>query len=162
MANKTMPIENLPEWSKTIDPRYKADWTNLKPAAQSFLRMSALEQKEAVAEYSKKYCFPKLDLPKASGLYLLFRVLFELPAGGMDRAKVSSFGGWLHPSIGEPGAYQISWPVTATVEQGNLILTIDRFTGYSGKGYDGAAEFDFLRSHFPFRKEAEIANLTLR
>lgn len=157
-----MPLDKLPEWSKTIDPRYKADWSSLRPTALPFLKMSAKEQKDAVSEYSKKYCFPKLDLERASGLYLLFRVLFELPPDGMDRAKVSAFGGWLHPSIGESGPYRISWPVEAAVEQGRVVVTIDRFTGYSGKGYDAAAEFDFLRANFTFRDEAKIGSMIVR
>jgi len=68
----------------------------------------------------------------------------------------------LHPSIGESAPYRISWPVEAAEEQGRLVVTIDRFTGYSGKGYDAAGEFDFLLANFPFRDEAKIASLMVR
>ena len=50
----------------------------------------------------------------------------------------------------------------AAEEQGRLVVTIDRFTGYSGKGYDAAGEFDFLLANFPFRDEAKIASLMVR
>ena len=157
-----MPLNKLPEWSKTIDSRHQADWSGLKPAALAFLKMSPEERKSAVAEYGKLYCFPKLDLPKASGLYLLFRVVFDLPLVGMDRSKASAFGGWLHPSIGEPGLYLISWPVEVTHEHGRMSVKIDRYTGYSGKGYDAAGEFDFLRENFKLRDEAALQSMTVR
>jgi hypothetical protein len=157
-----MPIEKLPEWSKTIDPQYKPNWSSLNFAALAFLRMSTEEQKDAVLEYERKYCFPKLDLGRASGLYLLFRIVFDLPPGGMDRAKASAFGGWLHPSIGESGPYRIAWPVEAAMEQGRLVVSIDRFTGYSGKGYDATGEYTFLRANFKAREQVKIEGMIVR
>src|SRR5262249_24053435 len=98
-ANKNMALDKLPDWSQTIDSSEEPNWGGLQTSAVEFSRLSPKQQEEEVAKYSSMFCFPKMNLRKASGLYLFFRVLFDFPPGGMDRSKAMSFGGWLHPSI---------------------------------------------------------------
>jgi hypothetical protein len=151
------PLSELPEWAKTIDPGYRLDLSTLKPVALEFSSLSVEAQRAEVRICSQKYCFPRLVLGRASGLYLMFRTIFDLPTD-LDRAQAQVFGGWLHPSIGQERPFNLSWPVSVSEEAGRLRLTVHRFRGYSGKGYDALGEFEYFTGHFPRRSPQRIGS----
>jgi hypothetical protein len=164
-------IVELPDWSKTIDPQYKSlDYTQLKSVAVEFTGLSPEARKALVKCYSNQYSFPNFDLEKASRLYLLLRVVFDLPSNH-PRAKAKIFGGWLHPSIGEETtSFNLSWPVRVeTVElkpdakqmSTRELMKIARFLGYFGKGYEAIGEYEYFAKNFPFRKKEQIEKLEL-
>jgi hypothetical protein len=151
--------ESLPDWSKTVNPNYQPSYAELKPVFLEFLSMSVELRRTEVATYSHAYCFPKLNLAKASGLYLLLRGVFELPRE-IPRGKVQVFGGWLHPSIGEPTPlFDLSWPIT--VEARTHTMRIHRFTGYSGREYLALDEYDYFAKNFPFRAPRVLEQYSL-
>lgn len=149
--------DRLPAWSNTIDPQYQQNYTGLESLALEFMTLSPEARRAEVQAYSAQYCFPRFDLEKASGLYLLLRMVFELPPQH-PRQLAQVFGGWLHPSIGVGSPYfNLSWPVK--IEAGTDIMKIERFQGYSGKGYDAIGEYDYFVAHFPLRRKETLPEL---
>jgi hypothetical protein len=138
----------LSNWPRTIDPAYQPDYGNVRATVEKFVRLPAAERRNVVATLSGQYCFPQFDLDKAGGLYLLLRLAFVLPES-LPREQARVFGGWLHPSVGVPGTpFDLQWPVRPA---GEGRLRIDRFTGYSGKGYDAIGEYDYFAAGFRLR-----------
>jgi hypothetical protein len=148
---------SLCEWAKTIDPKYHATYNEGKADVLAFVRMSVEERRTAVAKYSQQYCFPRFDLSRASGLYLLFRLGFELPQK-YPRSLVKVFGGWLHPSTTEGApTFNLSWPVQIEFDRAKVL----RFQGYFGKGYDAVGEYAYFEELFPLRQEQVIRRLKI-
>lgn len=148
----------LPDWSaKSANP---AAYATLLRAGVQFLSAPEDARGEAVQSYARHYCLPHFDLPKASGVYLLFRVVFNLPKRHpREQAKV--FGGWLHPSVNDGSRYfDLSWPIH--IDEADGVLSIALFPGYFGKGYDAAGEYDWMRTQFPFREAETLKGLTVR
>jgi hypothetical protein len=151
--------DRLPPWSKTIGPRYQPNYTGLTSIALEFITLPPEKRRAEVQAYSNQYCFPRFDLEKASGLYLLLRLVFDLPSQ-YPRQLVQVFGGWLHPSIGTESPYfDLSWPVK--VEANTNVMTIERSQGYSGKGYDAIGEYDYFVAHFPLRRQETLQKLKI-
>jgi hypothetical protein len=137
----------LPDWSGG------APLDDLPATVDEVLGWDELDQAAAIHAYSEAHCFPRFDLPAASGLYVLLRLLFDLPtAHPRDEAQV--FGGWFNPSIndGSP-TFNLSWPVA---QEGSK-AAVAPFPGYFGKGYDAAGEYDWMQGTFPRRSAAPAA-----
>jgi hypothetical protein len=136
------------------------DYTSLKSAVLDFLRLSPDARRALVEEYSAKYCFPRMDQEKASGMYVFLRVLFDLPSKHpIEDAKI--FGGWMRFSAGDSGQdyFNLSWPVEIAGEPPTL--TVKRFDGYSGKGYDCIGEYDYFLERFKLRSRRALENLVV-
>jgi len=150
-------LERLPDWSKTIDPDHHADYSLLKPALIDLGTLADADRRSEIEAYSRKYCFPKLDLSKASGLYVLLRLAFVIPRE-YPRWSTKVFGGWRHPSTTQTDQpFRILWPVEIN-EQTYRVL-IAPFRGYTGKGYDAIGEYDYFLQHFPLRSGDSIRRL---
>ena len=155
----SLMFDKLPMWSKTIDPKQQLSYTELVPTAMAFLALPASQRLDLIKQYHEKYCLPQFDLERASAIYLFFRVIFKLPDQQL-RTSAKVFGGWLHPSIGTTEPYfNLSWPTKFDAR--NSKLPIDRFTGYSGKGYDALGEYKYFASLFPFRESSELEKLVV-
>ncbi len=85
-----------------------------------------------------------------SKVYLMLRVLYQLPEQ-MNSSSARTFGGWIHPSIGNGSTYNMTWPVSATQSPSGLQVSISNYTGFIGRGYNAAAELDYFNSNFPKR-----------
>jgi hypothetical protein len=153
-------LDTLPTWSKTIEPGRTLAYGELAPIAGAFLALPTETRRNLIRQYHEQYCFPRLDLERASAIYLFFRVIFKLPRQ-LPRVQAKVFGGWLHPSIGTGQPYfDLSWPVN--IDEDSETMTIDRFTGYSGKAYDVLGEYDYLVNLFAFRESAKVRKLVIR
>jgi hypothetical protein len=154
-------FDRLPTWSKTINPKEQPNFSILKEVALDFLRMPPDMRRKEVEAYSSRVCFPRMDLPRASGLYVFFRVVFELPASH-PRSQTKVFGGWIHPSVGDLIAdFDLSWPVRIDAEKDSYSLNIQPFQGYKGKGYDAIGEYDYFVAHFPLRQKETLERLRI-
>jgi hypothetical protein len=148
----------LPDWSKTIDDQHKPDYSALRPLSIQFVMLAREERRQEVKVYSERYCFPRLDLRKASGLYLLFRLVFKV-SNAFPRQKSKVFGGWLHPSIDDgKKVFNLAWPIS--IDEVQKLIAVERFQGYFGKGYDALAEYDYFVETFPVRTKDEIEELS--
>lgn len=136
----------LPDWSEQ-DGTADLAYGQFATAALELRLLDDLGRQSEVDRYSQAHCLPRFSISEASGLYVLLRILFELPTGyPLDDTKV--FGGWVHPSIGQH-PFDLSWPVTP--EDDGRRLVVQPFTSYRGKGYDAIGEHDWFAARFPLR-----------
>ena len=84
-----------------------------------------------------------------SKVYLLLRVLYQLPQE-MSSNNAKTFGGWIHPSIGK-SSFNMSWPVSVNQSPSGIIINVDKYQGFLGRGYNAAAELDYFNQNFQRR-----------
>ena len=150
-------LNRLPDWSRTADPKAHLNDELLRQAAIAFVTLGAEERMQWVREFSAEYCLPQFDQRKASGIYLLFRLAFNLPTA-FPRNETKVFGGWLHISTTKPDEpFNLSWPVA--IDQRGESVRIDRFRGYRGKGYDAIGEYEYFSARFHLRSAAVLTGL---
>jgi hypothetical protein len=150
--------ESLPNWWKTIDPRESFDYGALKQSALLFAGLAPVEQRVEVKEFSKRYCVSNFDQARASGLYVLLRVVFKVPED-YPREDVRFFGSWSRFGANDDEADRVNlrWPVK--IEGGPPVLTVLRFDGYSGGVYDAVGEYNYFANRFKIRSMQEIAQM---
>lgn len=151
--------EHLPDWWKTIDPREAFDLAGLRDAALKFAALSADDRRVEAKAFSAKYCLPKFDAPRASGFYVMLRVVFEVPSK-YPAADAKYFGSWMRFGAGDSRSddVNLAWPVS--IEGDPPALTVAPFDGYAGKGYDAAGEYNYFASRFKARSVAAIEKIT--
>lgn len=161
--------DELPDWSSTEDPSVELDYNGLKAAAIRMASAPNCVQSAVIETYSKEYCeTARTDLPKASGMYLLLRILFVLPTDYPIK-DVHTFSTWAHPVNAEAertSKWDLSWPVHAN--PGENVLEIERCQGFPGDStftrYQAFAEFLYFRNPkvSRMRTPAEIEALEIR
>ena len=152
-------LPRLPAWSRSVDSSLQVNYQPALDVARMFVSRSAAVRRLFVEEYALRYCSQELDLERASGLYLLFRIVFRLPKS-LNRDDARVFGGWLHPSIGSGSpTFDIAWPVR--IDARTDALSVETFRGYFGKGYDALGEYDYLASRFSLRDLHDLSVLKL-
>jgi hypothetical protein len=145
----------LPDWAASQEEGPPPDYRPAVEAARELAWLDPDARREEIGRVSRESCYPNFDLAPASGLYVVLRLLFDLPDEvPLDDAKV--FGGWLHPSIGQD-PYDLSWPVHVDVE--GRSFSVDDFRGYRGRGYDALGEHDYFAEHFPLRSPELLEDL---
>jgi hypothetical protein len=148
----TVILRGLPDWSEQDDSPV-ADYGVVPRVAAGLARLGEVDRRAEVEWYSSAFCFPRLSISEASGLYVLLRVMFDLPHA-FPLAETKVFGGWIHPSIGKD-PFDLSWPVTVSPD--HRVATIAPFVGYRGKGYDAVGEYDYFLGRFSIRP-AEVVD----
>lgn len=164
--------DELPDWSSTEDPAVDIDYEGLKAAAIKFASTPVCVQWAVVETYSKEYCEPgRTDLPRASGMFLLLRVLFRLPTD-YPSEDAEMFTTWSYPARDEAirtSRWDLSWPVQA--KPGENVLEIERSQGFPGdrahNSYTLYRAFDEFRYFWKMnrgrtRTPAEIEALEIR
>ncbi len=161
--------DELPDWSSTEDPSVDLDYDSLKAAAIKIASAPSCVQLAVIETYSKEYCEPaRIDLPKASGMFLLLRVLFLLPTD-YPKKDAEMFSNWSYPVRDEAqrtSKWDLSWPVHA--KPGENMLEIERCQGFPGNGtfrlYQAFAELRYFRNPkvSRMRTPAEIEALEIR
>jgi hypothetical protein len=146
------------------DPGVTIDFKGLKAAAIKMARAPVCVQRAVIESYCREYC--RADNPgfKASGLFLLMRVLFVVPSRhpASDARKHHS---WSHPyNLRPPGSpvateYDLAWPVYA--DPRGRVLEIDRVPE-KGRYYSALREYIYFAERFPRRTPAEIDALEIR
>ena len=144
----------LPDWSER-DGTPDIPYTAFADAAVTLHLLGGPDRRAEVDRYSQAHCLPRFSISEASGLYVLLRILFDLPTRHpLDATKV--FGGWLHPSIGRD-PFDLSWPVALDGEK----AVVQPFTGYRGKGYDAIGEYDWFAERFAIRPADRLRSLAV-
>lgn len=162
--------DQLPDWSSTENSSVNLDYKGLKTAAVKFASLPYCVQLAVVETYSKEYCEPaRTDLPKASGMYLLLRVLFVLPTDYPEK-DAERFSTWSYPLRDEAqktSKWNLSWPVHA--KPGENVLEIERCQGFPAGGepytpYQAFDEFRYFRlpKISRMRTPSEIEALEIR
>jgi hypothetical protein len=146
---------SLPDWTESQEPDGAVDYDRYAAAAGELAAQDPTARRDVLERYSKQFCLPRFEIARASGLYVVLRLLFRLPtAFPLDEAQV--FGGWLHPSMGKD-PFDLSWPVA--VDEPRRRFTVDRFRSYRGKGYDAIGEYDYFAERFPLRPPELLVSL---
>jgi hypothetical protein len=164
--------DGLPDWSSTENSSVDLDYNGLKAAAIKLASAPSCAQLAVIETYSKEYCEPaRIDLPKASGMFLLLRVLFVLPTD-YTKKGAEMFSTWSYPARDEAQRtlkWDLSWPVHA--KPGENVLEIERCQGFPGsrtntsyRTYQASAEFRYFRlpTVSRMRTPAEIEALEIR
>jgi hypothetical protein len=143
------------------------NYEDLKEASIKMASAPACVRSAVIKAYSDEYCdlgYP--DLPKASGMYLLMRILFVLPTDYPIK-DVHAYSTWSHGvkvQAEKSLKWDLSWPVHAKREED--VLEIERCQGFPGSGsytrYQALTEFDYFRQRFRMRTPAEIEALEIR
>ena len=150
-------ISEMPDWSATVEQDCSISYASIKPIAVKFAQMSSYMRRSEVKRFSCHYCSPDFDFAQASRLYLLLRILFDLPTQQpVNRAKV--FGGWHHLSVDEDKAdFDLAWPVY--VDASTLTIKIEPCRGYFGRNYDALGEYEYFNDHFLLRSKGVLDDL---
>ena len=142
-------IRQIPEWTIDYDKEKAAKLLNI---AVKLSLLPDQELRRSTEAFVKKVHSTTYELEELSKLYLLFRVLYELPARE-ERNKVKVFGGWTHPDIDNQGpTFNLSWPVSVNQSLSPTEIEVAKFKGYKGRPYDALGEFDFFVANFSRRK----------
>jgi hypothetical protein len=106
--------------------------------------------RQSLLNYEKVFAGTSEYVDQMSKVYLLLRVMYILPTA-MNSSNARTFGGWVHPSIGSSSAYNMSWPVAVNQTAEGPVISIDKYRGFLGRGYNAAAELDYFNSNFDRR-----------
>jgi hypothetical protein len=88
-----------------------------------------------------------------SKVFLLLRVVFELPSSAPEEQR-RSFKGWINwPEADESGRVNPSWPIVW--EEGGPRLEA-RYEGSEGRPYAADLEYRYFRENYPYRNPSEL------
>ena len=162
-----------PPWSEGRNKNTAETYplNDAKQIAVFLLEQSERDRRRIIAMYQNyiEVCSWKAGvsaLPPASKLYILLRLLYDVPEDyPQDQAKF--FGGWMSLLVREDGSLTMGVPTHAygseTVDllwplgyqNGQLILK-SNFFAYSGFPYDGIGEYDYFTSRFTLRSVDDL------
>ena len=81
-------------------------------------------------------------------LFLLQRVVFDLPESAPESER-RPFKGWVNwPAPGLDGTVSIAWPISWS---GGRPALVDPYVGSEGRPYDAAAEYRHFRENYSLR-----------
>lgn len=175
----------LPDWSLTADEHMVVDYAGLKAAAIALARMPADARRITIIAYSRAYCdlpwiaahcatggvdrdgrdhvWPEADFRKASGMYVLLRVLFVLPAR-YPASEREKFTGWMRMPPRQGDDDEVLWPVHA--DSSGHVLLVERCEGFRGRVeasvYRAMDEYDYFLSRYPMRTPVMLEALDIR
>ena len=165
-------MERVPSWTEVTNANtmetYPLD--EMKQVACWLLEQPDQNRRRIIAAYQIyiEICSWKAgafdDLPPASKIFVLLRLLFDVPEE-YPRDEARFFGGWIILRVREDGDWTMDDPPTreGTVnmlwplgyEDGRLVLKGTIFA-YRGFPYDGLWEYDYFASRFPLRAADEL------
>lgn len=106
--------------------------------------------RNSLVNYENTFAGTGEYVAQMSKVYLLLRVMYQLPQS-MNSSNAKTFGGWIHPSIANGSTYNMSWPVSVTQSPNGIMVMIDKYRGFIGRGYNAAAELDYFNTNFDRR-----------
>ncbi len=142
-------IQMLAPWSEN-DAFSESDWKNYIEVARQ-VQISDIEVIESVINnFQKEASKVKYNgvYEEDSKLFLLQRIVFELPENISANQRVS-FKGWVNwPSPDSDGNVNLSWPVSWKSKQPVLI---DSYAGSLGEAYQAWSEFNYFKERYKYR-----------
>lgn len=141
--------EAIPAWT---DGYTAAGSGQLVGVASEISNLPAQQLQLSLGLYTQVFSGTDEEIDAMSKVYLLLRVLYNLPANA-DRESVKVYGGWIHPSISNPGTgFNLGWPVAASgFGPSAKIQVAGAFDGYLGRAYDAVGELGYFNANFPKR-----------
>jgi hypothetical protein len=147
--------QSLPDWFSSQEEGSPPDYLPAVRAARKLALLRPEERRAEIERAAAELRRDSFDVSRASGVYIVLRLLFDLPeAAPLDAAEVH--GGWIHPTIGQH-PFDLSWPIH--VDDERRTFTVDRFRGYVGRPYDALAEYDYFAENFRVRSPELLEEL---
>lgn len=106
--------------------------------------------RNSLVNYEKAFAGTTEYVTQMSKVYLVLRMMYILPQA-MNSNNAKTFGGWIHPSIANGSNYNMSWPIAVTQSPSGIVVNIDKYKGFIGRGYNAAAELDYFNANFDKR-----------
>jgi hypothetical protein len=149
LAEALLKVDPWPDHSTNYS---EANWKQLISVTGRIQRSDYRTVSEALRTYQSEQVSNSVqEIHDDSKLYLLMRVVFELPERAPNDAAWSSFGHWLtmKTEYNNDGTINRAWPIAWN--HGNPCL-VSGCLGIQGFGrYDAAKEFLYFRSKCAFR-----------
>jgi hypothetical protein len=144
-----LSIEPWPSHSTSYS---EGNWRRLVSVAATLQANDAKATSEALGNFQRSYAEEPSADENDGKLFLLMRIVFELPESSPSWVPRASFGGWLTGGTdrNRDGTINFAWPVR--LNQGRPTLA-SGYLGLQGLNaqYDAAAEFAHFRSTYPLR-----------
>ena len=140
-------IVNIPGWINNSGGTFQQLIT-IARQIQNTTTPSSL--RNSLVNYENVFAGTSDYLDQMSKVYLLLRVLYQLPQE-LNRTNAKNFSGWMHPSIASGPAYNMTWPVFVTPSGSGFQISVAQYPGFIGRGYNAAGELDYFNSNFPKR-----------
>jgi len=140
-------IKSLPAW-KTQGDFSEAEWNRYLDVAR-MLQQTPPDMVDRVLEKAAGGADPQASEEAQTKLFLLLRIVFDLPARGPADER-RSFKGWTNwPQSDAAGFVDLSWPISWLHGRPTLSGT---YQGSMGLPYDARGDFRYLRSKYPYRR----------
>jgi hypothetical protein len=125
------------------------DWDNYLRVAGVVQQTSHAAVEAAMEQFVKDaVCEPFSGYLSESKLFLLMRVVFDLPEVA-PQALRRVFRGWTNWPIADgQGKVSLAWPISWQSGRPELVAS---YEGAEGKPYGAVAEYRYFRQRFPFR-----------
>ncbi|MDB6064327.1 MAG: hypothetical protein JWR26_535 [Pedosphaera sp.] len=136
----------------------KEDWLQVELAARRLQKCDKTSVQETLARWkNNENPWLRYNTELSSELYLVMRVMFELPEHAPE-SDFFGFGGWLCLPPGaslynEDGTMNLCWPVSWKSGEPHLIAGC---RGLHGPAYEPAAEYHYLHDHYRFRDLSSV------
>jgi len=141
-------FESLHAWAQR-DSFSAADWEKYISVAKIVQETnpsiveSALDQFVQAAVHE-----PFTGYTSESKPFLLMRLVFDLPEVAPQEERLL-FKGWTNwPRADAQDNVSLAWPISFRRGKPELVAS---YEGSEGKPYEAAAEYRYLRNHFPYR-----------
>jgi hypothetical protein len=148
-------FDSLPVWSGR-DSFRRDDWTKYLQVADTVHQTDPQIVEAALDQFVKGALLePFMGYEIESKLFLLMRVVFDLPESAPQESRLS-FKGWTNwPNPDANGNVSLAWPLTWRDGKPQLV---NSYEGSEGKPYAATAEYRYLREHFPYRDLRDVVN----
>jgi len=149
LSARLKEIEPWPEASTNYDD---LNWQRL----ESLARVMQTASPKAIVTMLYKYQQAGTDTPEEtaadSKLYLLLRVVFDLPERSRASGTRNVFGGWvtMKEQFNEDGSENRAWPVIWNHGRPYLVSGFYGIQGINAR-YRAVEEYEYFRRHFKLR-----------
>lgn len=125
-------------------------WKRLLAAAEGIRDSDPEAVERAIAKFIKKTARRDDNVQQWSKVFLLLRVMFELPEDA-PQSDAKFFGGWLIPNRVQKveGSVNLAWPIEWNNGDPRLVAP---YSGYQGTGYLAQFEYAYYLKKYPFRR----------
>jgi hypothetical protein len=146
-------FESLRAWSQR-DSFGADDWKNYMTVAKTVQETDPSIVESALNQFVEAAMHePFAGYTSESKPFLLMRVVFDLPEVAPQQSRFS-FKGWTNwPQADAQGNVSLAWPISFRDGKPELVAP---YEGSEGKPYEAAAEYRYLRDHFPYRRLEDL------
>jgi hypothetical protein len=146
-------IDKLRPWKQ--DQFADSDWALYFQTAKLIQECDERERVQLFEKIRERYTKRDDNDELQSKLFILIRIVFDLPVK-IDSSMFRSFKGWDNwPKPDDSGKVSVSWPIGW--EKGKPFLA-DFYKGSSGKPYALKEEYEYFKKAYAYRKISGIEN----